>query len=104
MNEKLKDLSDKELMDELKRREENRKQALIDKQLDYAAAMNKISQETIDVIAPVHRANSCSDDNLRNGWPSLSYRDAPRCLRCALMQRDWDYEYELVCQVRRVIN
>lgn len=76
-------ISDKELVEELKRREEEKakqKKAELQKRYDFVT-------EHVDLLlelTPKHGRTSCSDENPCNGLYTPSR--LPRCNRCALLQ------------------
>jgi hypothetical protein len=50
------------------------------------------AKELIDIIRPIHRRTSCSDDNIANGFyleedgVTISRKHHQRCTRCALLE------------------
>ena len=50
------------------------------------------AKEFIDLVCPEHGRNSCSDDNIDNGFyleedeETINEKYYPRCTRCALLQ------------------
>lgn len=93
----VKAISTAELVAELARREREEREAKerrnAERRIRQAAAL---TPEVIAALAPDHERSSCSDMNIVNGWGSHS-SGSPRCLRCALLERDIQegFHYEL---------
>lgn len=78
----LKDLSDKDLLQELARRKEEKRQARIDANNKKLELLRKVlTREMLDALLPEHGRTSCSDDNRVNGFRCHRVR----CTRCALL-------------------
>jgi hypothetical protein len=64
---------------------------------EWALKINSV--EIVDIVAPTHGRTSCNDQNLNNGFDTLSEeRTSPRCIRCALLEivRDRGYHGSVV--------
>lgn len=81
MSVDLKEIPDKDLKDELKRREEKKKQRERDRLKIHRALVDQYA-ETLLLFVPEHDRTSCSDEDPKN----CSYHTGRiRCKRCELL-------------------
>lgn len=77
----IKNATDSELTEELERRADERKKAVLQRASQQMEAIVALGKAGVDAYAPWHSTSDCSDERRTNSWGETP----PRCARCALL-------------------